>query len=93
MGIFIGKIRVDSSPMNFFFYATNLLLLISFAVFVRQMVNAPEGYEDETGFHYGYEGEMGSHVVTPAKRRGALASRRQKSVPAFAKVTARHLAA
>lgn len=29
--------------------------IIVLAVFVAMVVNAPEGYEDEEGFHYGKE--------------------------------------
>ena len=72
--------------MSFIFYATNLLLLISFVVFMRQVVAAPEGREDDAGFHFGAS-------ATEGAPRRAPAARRVKAVAAFAKVSTRHLAA
>jgi hypothetical protein len=72
--------------MSYFFYAASLLLLVSFVVFARQTVSAPEGHEDEMGFHFGaLAGERRSHRHRTARSR--------KAVAAFAKVTTRHLAA
>jgi hypothetical protein len=71
--------------MSFVFYATNLLLLVSFAVLVRQTTRAPEGHEDELGFHFGaLESDRASR---PAQAVGA------KKSAEYPKVTVRHLAA
>jgi hypothetical protein len=72
--------------MSFFLYATNLLLIVSFVVFVRQVVRAPEGHEDETGFHFGAQAP-----VRAARRSSPV--RRTKGTPAYAKITTRHVAA
>lgn len=71
--------------MSYLFYATNLLLLVSFVVFVRQTMRAPEGYEDETGFH-------ATSAAGGTNSRGKRA-KTESIEPDFGKVGPRHLAA
>jgi len=53
MAVSFRKYLSDTSRMSFLFYAINLVLLVSFVVFVREMSRAPNGYEDASGFQLG----------------------------------------
>jgi hypothetical protein len=73
------------NPMTLTFALLALTSIVSFGILLLNILSAPEGHEDEAGFHSG---------TTDAQARGLpFGGEQLKQVSVFAKVPVRQIAA
>jgi len=74
-----------SNPMTLTFTLLALTFIVSFGALLLNLVTAPEGYEDETGFHVGSKGKPNPFISRLVDQ--------PKMVPVRAKVATPQVAA
>ena len=70
------------NPMTLTFTLLALTFILSFGLLLLNILSAPEGYEDEAGFHAAAESEVNIY--------GLVAGNQSKTIPVYVKSVTQH---